>query len=57
MLLLEQNIIKKKQVKIAIELDKGDNKEYEFEAIYNSKIYVKELNNGHYLLGFYYLIL
>ncbi len=40
----------------AIELDKGDSKAYEAEAICDSVIYIQELDNGHHLPGFYYLV-
>ena len=56
MLLLEQDTISKKQVEIAIKLDKNDSKEYEIEASCDSKIYAKELDSS-YLPSFYYLIL
>lgn len=38
-------------MEITIELDKDDSKEYNVKAIYNSKVYIKELDNS-YLLGF-----
>lgn len=44
------------QVKILIELDKYNSKEYKVEVICDSEIYVKESNSGH-LLDFYYLVL
>ena len=77
MSLLEQDTIRKEQVETAIELDKGnnkeykrnnkeykdnskeyefDNKEYKVEAICNYEVYTKELDSGHYLPGFYYLV-
>ena len=56
MSLLKQNTIKKKQLNIAIKLDKGNSKEYKVEVIYNNKVYVKKLDNGHHLPGFYYLV-
>ena len=40
-----------------IELDKGNSKEYNFEAICNSKVYAKELNSYYHLPGLYYLVL
>ncbi len=55
MLLLKQDITKKGQVETAIELDESNSEEYKVEAICNSKVYTKELYNGH-LLGFYYLV-
>ena len=39
-----------------LELDEGNSKEYQVEAIRDSKVYAKELNSGHHLLGLYYLI-
>ena len=54
MSLLKQDITKKRQVKIAIELDKGNSKEYKVEIIYNSAVYTKELE-GH-LKGYNYLV-
>lgn len=58
MLLLEQDIIRKKQVdkNNIIELDIGNNKKYKIEAIYNSMVYAKESKLEHQL-GFYYLVL
>ena len=41
----------------AIKLDKGNNKEYEVEAIYESEVYAKKLDSGHYLPDLYYLVL
>ena len=35
----------------------GNSKEYKVEATCNSKIYAKELDIDHHLLGLYYLIL
>lgn len=35
----------------------SNSKEYEVEAVWNSKIYAKELDSGYYLPGFYYLVL
>ncbi len=40
-----------------LKLDKGNSKEYEIDTIYDSEVYVKELDSGYYLLGLYYLIL
>ena len=56
-LLLEQDIIRKKRVddENVEELDVGDKKEYEMEAIWDSAVYIKESELGH-LLGFYYLV-
>ncbi len=39
----------------AIELDEGDSKDYEVEAICDSKAYAKKSDNGQ-LLGLYYLV-
>ena len=56
MSLLEQDSIKKKQVKKVSELDTDNNgKEYEVEAIGNSAVYTIELESSH-LPGFYYLV-
>ncbi len=58
--LLKQNTIRRRQVdKITsqMELDINVNEEYKVEAICNSEIYTKKLDNGHNLLGFYYLVL
>ena len=60
MSLLEQNIRKRRQVdKITsqIDLEKGKNKRYKVKTICDGKIYTKELENGHNLPGFSYLIL
>ncbi len=54
--LLEQDTIRKERVQIAIELDKGDSKEYKVKAICNNKSYAKELDSDH-LPGLYYLVL
>ncbi len=54
MLLLEQDSTRKGRVETAIELDKGNSKEYEVKAIRDSTVYTRELKG--YLLGFYYLI-
>ncbi len=35
----------------------GDSEEYKVEAICDSKVYAKKLDNGHHLPGLYYLIL
>ncbi len=53
-LLLEQDTTRKRQVEIAIELDKGNSEEYEVKAICNSAVYAKELEN--HLPDFYYLV-
>ncbi len=53
--LLEQDIIKKRLVETAIELDKGDSKEYEVEAIRDSEVYAKKSDSGQ-LPGLYYLV-
>lgn len=55
MSLLEQDIIKKEQVEISIELDEGNSKKYKVQTICNSKIFAKESYSGH-LLGLYYLL-
>ena len=47
----------KKQVKTAIKVDTGNNKEYDVKTICDSKIYSKKSDNGHYLSGLYYLVL
>lgn len=58
--LLEQNIIKKRQVNIKTlpkskgEFEARDNKKYEFKAIIDNVVYSKEINNQ--MPGFYYLI-
>ena len=57
MSLLKQTITRKEQVKIAIKLDKDDSKEYKVEAICDSEIYAKEIDNSHHLSSFYYLVL
>ena len=57
MLLLEQDTIKKKQVKTIIELGKSNNKKYKVKAIHDSESYAKELNSGYYLSDFYYFVL
>lgn len=57
MSLLKQDTIKKKQVEIAIELNKNNNKEYKVEAICNSEVYTKKSDSGHHLPDLYYLIL
>ena len=54
MSLLEQNITRKRQVEITIELDKGNSKDYKVEVICNSVVYVRELE-GH-LSSLYYLV-
>ncbi len=53
--LMEQNITRKEQVEITIELDKDNSKEYEVETDCNSEVYANELDSGH-LLGLYYLV-
>ncbi len=57
--LLEQNIIKKKQVNNTLpkseNFEIGDDKEYEVEAIIDSAVYGKEANNQ--MPSLYYLIL
>lgn len=58
MLLLEQDTIRKGQVNKLLELesklDKGEDKEYGFEAIKDSVIYADATESQ--LLGFYYLV-
>ena len=57
MLLLEQDIIKKKRVdnKVTkLDFKASNSKEYKVEAIRDSAVYTKELRD--YLSGFYYLI-
>ena len=54
MLLLEQDIIKKRQVETAIKLVKGKSKEYKVKAIYDNTVYASKLED--YLPGYYYLI-
>lgn len=58
MALLEQNITRKKQVNKLLELklvpDIGQNKEYEFEAIKDSAVYIEVAEVQ--LLGLYYLV-
>ena len=56
MLLLKQDIIRKKRVKKVPELDANDNsKKYKLEAIWNSAVYIEELKSDQ-LPEFYYLI-
>lgn len=38
-------------------LDKGNNKEYKVETIWDSTVYAKKSKVGGHLLGFYYLVL
>ncbi len=54
MLLLEQDNTRKRQVEIAIELNKGKSKKYNVEAIRNSAVYARESEG--YLSGLYYLV-
>lgn len=54
-LLLEENITRKRGVETAIKLDKGNSKKYKVEIIHDGKIYAKELDNGH-LLDLHYLV-
>lgn len=62
MLLLEQNTRKERvvdKVKFLLKLEgiyRKKNSQYEFEAIYDSIVYNKELKKDH-LPGFYYLVL
>ena len=57
MSLLEQDTIKRKQVKKMLKLDAGNenNKNYEGEAIGNSAVYTNKSKLGH-LPDFYYLV-
>ena len=53
---LEQNIIKKEQVdKNVTGLDTGNSKEYELKTIWDSAVYVEELESDQ-LPNFYYLV-
>ena len=57
--LLKQNTTRKKQInELFLEpepkFDAGNNKEYEVEAIINSTVYAKEVEE--HLLGLYYLV-
>ena len=59
MLLLEKDTTRKKRMnklfpEPELELDAGDNKKYNFEAIINSAVYVKE--SERHLPGLYYLV-
>lgn len=55
-LLLEHDTLKKGWVDKMFQpkLDRGDSKGYEFEAIFDNKVYAKKSDNGH-LIGLYYL--
>ncbi len=55
MLLLEQDTIRKGRVETAIELNEGDNEEYEVKTICDNEVYAKESDCGH-LPGLYYLV-
>ena len=58
MSLLERDTIRKKQVDenvTELEFDVSNREEYEIEAIWDSAVYVMELESG-YLPGLYYLI-
>ncbi len=44
-------------MKTAIELDKSGSEKYEVRAIYNNKVYAKELESGYHLPDLYYLVL
>lgn len=44
--LLEQDNTRKEQVETAIEQDKDNSKKYKVKAIYDSKVYTKEFDNG-----------
>lgn len=49
MSLLEQDIIKKDRVEIAIRLDKSNNKQYNIEVICDNEVYTKEFDSSHFL--------
>ena len=56
--LLEQDTTRKERVNECVtelELEAGDSKEYEVEAIWDSVVYASELESGQ-LSGLYYLI-
>ena len=54
--LLEQDNTKKEQVEKVLELDTGNNsEEYKVKRIWDSAIYIKELESGD-LLGLHYLV-
>ena len=40
-----------------IELEKGNSEEYKVKTICDNEFFVKKLDNGHHLPGFFYLIL
>ena len=52
--LLEQNTIRKKQEFLLPEFEPGDDKKYKVEAIQNSTVYVKKVDE--HLPGLYYLV-
>ena len=58
MSLLEQNIIKKDQVKKVLKLDNRNNsiEKYKVKAICNSVVYVNKLESNH-LSSLYYLVM
>ena len=58
MSLLEQDTTKKEQVDkmTQLELEAGDNEEYELKEIRDNTVYAIELEAGH-LLGLYYLVI
>ncbi len=53
--LLEQDITRKRRVETAIELNEGDSKEYEVEAICDSELYAQESDSGQ-ISSLYYLV-
>ena len=56
MSVLEQNTIKKEQIKKVPKLDTGNNsEEYKIEAIWDSAVYANKSESGH-LPGLYYLV-
>ena len=54
LLLLNQDTIRKKRINKLTEFDVDDDKEYEVKAIYDSAVYVKEVDR--HLPGLYYLV-
>ena len=64
MSILEQDIIRKKQINKALlkpkkdlEFEVGDNKEYKVKVIIDNTIYDQQTNNSNQMPGFSYLIL
>ena len=56
MLFIEQKIIKKKEINKNIgRFEASNNKKYKVEIIWNSIVYIKELETS-YLLELYYLV-